>query len=208
MKLLVAIIVSHITVCSLAEDLVCRAQTEAKLPDGSFKCVEFLPNSEGNENEHFCARVNRARHGYLYPDPDMPQSSSCTEANGRWLCYCNPSDNCDSIEWIRHLNPDFSECPEKWNSSLKYHTTGTSYWMKFMNSDPREAKDVRDVHVEEDFKPLAINPTPTMVFTPKWQEEIYNVSSLVLVLVCLFSITYITVTVIWNFLATKEMFSE
>ncbi|RCN33537.1 hypothetical protein ANCCAN_20635 [Ancylostoma caninum] len=79
--------------------------------------------------------------------------------------------------------------------------------MKFMNSDPKEAKDVRHVHVDVIFKPLAINPTPTLVFTPKRQEEMYNISSLVLVLVCLFSIAYITVTVIWNFLATKEMFS-
>ncbi|EYB88216.1 hypothetical protein Y032_0251g196 [Ancylostoma ceylanicum] len=207
MRLHVVLIVSSLAVFSLVEALVCHAQTEEKLPDGSFKCVEFPSKSKGNEKEEFCASVSRARHGYLFPDSAMSMSSNCTETKGKKLCYCNPSDNCNSIHWIQKLIPEFAKCPEKWDSSLKYHTTGTSYWMKFMNSDPSEARDVKLAAKEIKFKSLGLHPTPSLYFTTKRQEEIYNISSLVLVLVCLFSIAYVTVTVIWNILATKEMFS-
>lgn len=33
---------------------------------------------------------------------------------------------------LQKLIPAISKCREIWSSSVKYHTTGSSYWMKFM----------------------------------------------------------------------------
>ncbi|KAK6751673.1 hypothetical protein RB195_003221 [Necator americanus] len=203
----------HVTV--IVNSVVMLTPTEARFscdppeakkpPKDSFKCVEFSWNpSKGNDE--FCNSLTNARHGYIrFADKKM--MSNCTATNqGNWMCYCSPADaDCKSKEWIQKFVSTVSQCWEDWYRSLTYHTTGSSHWIKFVNTNPTEMKDVKTPYLESAFKPLDFYPTPSIIFNPNRQGMIYNVSSLLLVLICFFVLTYATVTIAWCILATKEM---